>query len=147
MQVILKTDIEKLGKAGEVVGVKRGYARNFLFPKGLALAATAVNLKLIEQQKTQERLQQEKEKEESQALAEKISSSSCTIPVQAGEDGKLYGSVTTQDIAEAYQAEGIVIDKRKIELAEPIKEIGVFKISIKLHPEVTAEAKVWVVKE
>jgi len=147
MQIILKKDIEKLGKTGELIYVKRGFARNFLFPKRLALPATAVNLKLVEQQKTQARLYREKAEKEAQGLSDKISSTSCTISVQAGQDGKLYGSVTTQDIAQAYKLEGIDIDKRKIELPQPIKEVGVFKIKIRLHPELAAEAKVWVVKE
>lgn len=147
MEVILKKDIEKLGKAGDVVSVKRGYARNFLFARKLALVATATNLKLVEQEKEKTRLRLEQEKVQMQDLAQKIASSSCTITVKAGEDGTLFGSVTNQDIAQAYKSEGINIDKRKIELPQPIKEVGVFKISIRLHPEVTAQGKVWVVKE
>jgi len=147
MQVILKKDIEKLGKAGEVASVKKGFARNFLFPQALALPATSANLKVVEQEKKRESLRQEKGKQQAQALGEKLASSSCTITVQAGEEGKLFGSVTVQDIAEAYKLEGIDIDKRKIELPEPIKETGIFKIKVKLHPEVNVEAKVWVVKE
>jgi large subunit ribosomal protein L9 len=147
MQVILKKDIEKLGKAGEVVSVRRGYARNFLLPKEFALPATGANLKVVEEEKKRAALRQEKEKKDAQELAEKINSSSCTITVQAGQDGKLYGSVTNQDIAQAYKLEGINIDKKKIELPQPIKEAGVFKINVRLHPEVSAQAKVWVVKE
>ena len=147
MEVILKKDIEKLGKAGEVVSVSRGFARNFLLPKGFVLSATAANLKIVGQEKKRATLQQQKQREEAEKLAQKIGLLSCTIPVQAGQDGKLYGSVTVQDIAQGYKSEGINIDKRKIELPQPIKEVGVFKINIKLHPEVTAQAKVWVVKE
>ncbi|MBN3038293.1 MAG: 50S ribosomal protein L9 [Candidatus Omnitrophica bacterium] len=147
MEVILKKNVEKLGKAGDVASVKDGYARNFLFPQGLALPATAANLKVIEREKEKATLRQEKEKQAAQELAEKINATSCTISVQAGEDGKLYGSVTNQDIAQAYKQEGINIDKKKIELPEPIKEVGVFKVDVKLHPEITAEAKIWVVKE
>jgi len=147
MQVILKKDIEKLGKAGEVVFAKRGFARNFLFPKSLALPATSANLKLVGQEKKKESLRQEKEKQQAQVLGEKLTSSSCTITVQAGEEGKLFGSVTTQDIAQAYKLEGIDIDKRKIELPEAIKEVGIFKIKVRLHPEVNIETKVWVVKD
>ena len=147
MQIILKKDIEKLGKAGESVSVKDGYARNFLIPKGLALSASQANLKIVEQEKEKATLRQEKEKKDAQSLAQKISSISCTITVQAGEDGKLYGSVTNQDVASAYKLEGINIDKRKIELPQPIKEVGVFKIQVRLNPEVIAQAKVWVVKE
>jgi len=147
LEVILKEAIDKLGKAGDVVSVKRGYARNCLFPKGLALAASPANLELVEQEKKRILYRQEREKKEAQDLAQKISSSSCTITLQAGQDGKLYGSVTSQDIAQAYKLEGINIDKRKIEFTQPIKEVGVFKIEIRLHPEVTAQAKIWVVKE
>lgn len=147
MEVILKKGIEKLGKPGEVVSVTRGYARNFLLPKGFALSATPANLKIVEQEKKKTALRQEKEKKEAQRLAEKLSAVSCTITVQTAQDGKLYGSVTSQDIAQGYKLEGIDIDKRKIELSQPIKEVGVFKINIKLHPEVTVQAKVWVVKE
>ncbi len=147
MQVILKKAIEKLGKEGEIVSVSRGFARNFLLPKGFALPATGANLKIVEQGRKKVALRQEKEKKEAEELAQKISSSSCTITVRAGQDGKLYGSVTNQDIAQAYKLEGINIDKKKIELPQPIKEVGVFKIDVRLHPEVNAQAKVWVVKE
>lgn len=147
MKVILKKDIEKLGKAGEVVSVKDGYARNFLLLKGLALTASTVNLKIVEQEKKKAALRQEKQRQQAEELAQKIASVSCTITVQAGQDGKLYGSVTSQDIAQGYEAEGINIDKRKIELPEPIKEVGVFKINVRLHPEVVVQPKVWVVKE
>ena len=147
MQIILKKDIEKLGKAGEVLSVRKGYARNFLLPKGLALSATASNLKVVEQEKKKVLLAKEQQKQQAQALADRISSTSCTISVQAGQDGKLFGSVTTQDIAEAFKAEGIDIDRKKIELPEPIKEVGVFKINIKLRPDIITQAKVWVVKE
>jgi len=147
MEIILKRDVKKLGRAGDLVSVKRGFARNSLFPKGLALEATPVNLKLIEQEKVKTALRRENEKKAAEELARKITSVSCTIAVEAGPDGKLYGSVTNQDIAGGYRLEGIDIDKRKIELPQPIKEVGVFKVNIKLHPEVTAEAKIWVVKE
>ena len=147
MEIILKKDVEKLGKAGEVVSVMDGYARNFLLPKGFALLASTTNLKIVEQEKKKAQLLEQKQKQEAQRLADKISYTSCTITVQAGQDGKLYGSVTTQDIAQAYKLEGINVDKRRIELPQPIKEVGVFKINVRLHPEVSALAKVWVVKE
>ncbi len=146
IQIILKKDIEKLGKAGEVLSVREGYARNFLLPKGLALSATASNLKVVEQEKKKASLAKEQQRNLAQALADKISSASCTVSVQAGQDGKLFGSVTTQDIAEAFKAEGVDIDRKKIELTQPIKEVGVFKINIKLHPDITTQTKVWVVK-
>lgn len=147
MKVILKKNVDKLGKVGETATVKDGYARNFLLPQGLALPATPANLKIIEQEKRRSALRQEQEKQAAQELADKINATSCTISVQAGEDGKLFGSVTNQDVAQAYKQEGISIDKKKIELPEPIKEVGVFKVEVRLHPEVIAEAKIWVVKE
>lgn len=147
MELILKKDIDKLGKAGEAVSVRDGYARNYLIPQRLALFASPANLKIIEQEKNKAVLRMQKEKEDAQRLADKISTTSCTITVQAGADGKLFGSVTTQDIAQSYKEEGLNIDKRKIELPQPVKEVGIFKIKVRLHPEVVAEAKVWVVKE
>jgi large subunit ribosomal protein L9 len=147
MQVILKKDIDKLGRAADVVSVKDGYARNYLFPRGLALQACPANLRIVGQQKKKEAHLKEQRKNQAQALAAKIASVSCTILVQAGEDGRLFGSVTNQDIAAAFGQEGIDIDRRKIELAEPIKEVGVFKINVRLHPEVAAETKIWIVKE
>lgn len=147
MQVILKQDIKNLGTAGDAVSVTNGYARNFLLARGLALLATAANLKIIEKQRQKAKLRQAQEKKQAEELAKKLVSVSCTISMQVGEDDKLFGSVTNQDIANAYKAEGIDIDKRKIEVVEPIKEVGVFKIKIKLHPQVSTEAKVWVIKE
>lgn len=147
MEIILKKDIEKLGKVGEVVTVKDGYARNFLLPKDLAVEASSTNLRIVEREKSKALIRQEKQRQFAQELAEKIKSISCTIAVRVGKDGKLFGSVTTGDIAQAYKDEGIDIDKRKIELPQPIKEEGVYKITLRLHPEVIAEAKVWVVKE
>ncbi len=147
MEVILKKDVSKIGKAGDVVEVKKGFARNFLLAQGLALPASAINLKVIEREKEKQKARLEQEKDEMKKMAVQIAEISCTITVKAGEDGKLFGSVTNQDIAAAYRAEGVEIDKRKINLPEPIKEVGVFKVEVKLHPEITAEAKIWVVKE
>lgn len=147
MQVILKKDIDKLGKTGAVVAVENGYARNFLLPKGLALPASPANVKVVEAEKKRTALREQKEKHEAQQLAEKISALSCTIAVQAGNEGKLFGSVTNQDIAQALQNEGIEVDKKKIEMPEPLKELGVFKVEVRLHPEVVASAKIWVVKK
>ncbi len=147
MEVILKKDVEKLGAAGLVTSVKSGYARNYLLPQGLALVATPANLKVVQREKEKAAVQLEKQKQQALVLADKINTTSITITVQAGEEGVLFGSVTNQDIAQAYKNEGIAIDKKKIDLVDPIKEVGVFKVSVRLHPEVTAEAKIWVVKE
>jgi len=104
MEIILRKDVQKLGKAGEVISVKTGYARNFLFPQGLALEASANNLKVVEREKDKTLLRQQQQKQQAQGLADKIKSVSCTITVRAGQDGKLFGSVTSQDVAEAYKA-------------------------------------------
>ena len=146
MKVILIGDVKSIGSMGDVVDVKDGFARNFLFPKNLARLAVGSNLKIVEDIKKKKILAAAKEKKEAEALKEKISAFSCTIPVETGEDDKLFGSVTSQDISRAFELEGLTVEKRKIMLEEPIKKIGVYNISVKLHPEVTAEVKVWVVK-
>jgi len=147
IKVILVEDLKGVGVAGEIISVKDGYARNFLFPKNLAKSATSENLKIIEgikKRKEQELLKQKKEAEE---LKDKISLASCTIAVEAGDDDRLFGSVTSHDIADAFQQEGFSLDKKKIILEEPIKKLGVYTVPVKLHPEVMAEVKVWVVKK
>ncbi len=146
MKVILIEDVQKLGSMGEVIQVKEGYARNFLFPKNLAKSATVSNLKGVEEIKKRKMLALMKEKRTAEELRDKLSLVSCTIPVEADEEDRLFGSVTSQDIARAFEEEGISIDKRKIILDEPIKKLGVYHVSVKLHPEVRAEVKVWVVK-
>jgi len=147
MKVILIEDVDKLGKLGDAVNVKRGYARNFLFPRKLAMEATDNSLKVLEQKKKKREQELVKIKAEIEQLAGKISGVSCTVPMAAGEDDKLFGSVTTEHIKEAFAQEGIEIDKKQIELTEPIRKLGVYQVEIKLHPEVTASAKVWVVKK
>jgi large subunit ribosomal protein L9 len=147
MKVILIGDVKSIGSMGDVVEVKDGFARNFLFPKNLARLAVGSNLKIVEDIKKKKTLAAAKEKKEAEALKGKISVFSCTIPVEAGEDDKLFGSVTSQDISRAFELEGLAVDKRKIMLEEPIKKLGVYNISVKLHPEVTTEVKVWVVKK
>lgn len=147
MQIVLKEDIEKLGRRGEVVKVAEGYARNYLLPFGKALAATPGNLKVIEREKRRYLVRLSKEKEENEALARRIQAVSVTLVRKVGENDVLYGSVTSADIGESLQKEGIVVDKRRIQLAEPIKSLGIYSVPVRLHPEVTAEVKVWVVKE
>ena len=147
MQIVLKEDIDKLGRRGENVKVADGYARNYLLPLGKALPATAGNLKVIEREKRRYVVRLTKEKEENQALAGRIQALSLTLVRKVGESDVLYGSVTSGDVAESLSKEGIVVDKRRIQLPEPIKSLGIYTIPIRLHPEVTAEVKVWVVKE
>jgi large subunit ribosomal protein L9 len=147
MQIVLKEDIDKLGRRGEVVKVADGYARNYLLPLGKALPATPGNLKVIEREKRRYVVRLSKEKEETEALSSRIQALSLTIVRKVGESDMLYGSVTSGDVAEALSKEGVVVDKRRIQLPEPIKSLGIYTIPIRLHPEVTAEVKVWVVKE
>jgi large subunit ribosomal protein L9 len=146
MKVILMQDIENLGKKGDVKVVSDGYARNFLLPRKLAKEFTKANIKLIEDEKRRQAIKIEKEKKEFLKIAEKIKNLSITISRNVGEENKMFGAVTSDDIAEALKQEGIEVDKRKIELAEPIKSLGAYDVEIKLHPEVTAVVKVWVVK-
>jgi len=146
MKVVLKQDIDKLGSTGDIVKVADGYGRNYLLPHGLALKATPGAEKVAEQIKKTKGRKTQEEKTGFEETAKKLSSLSLTIPVQVGEDKKMYGSVTSIDIANMLKQEGIEIDKKKILLKDPIKKLGVFNIQIKLHPEVTAEVKTWVVK-
>lgn len=147
MKIVLRQDYESLGTAGEIVNVKSGFARNYLIPKGYALIATAKNIQRYEKEKEQQVWQKEKEKRKSQELAKTLENVSCTIAVQVGEEEKLFGSVTSQNIADALEAQGYTIDRRKILLDEPIKSLGIYSIPIKLHADVEAKIKVWVVKE
>ena len=147
MEVILVKEVEKLGKVGDVVTVKDGFARNFLIPQGLARPKTAGTLRLAEQAKRREQIHLEKELEETKVLAARISAFSCTLRVKVGEGDKLFGVITSQDIAEAFEAEGITLDRKKILLEEPIHSLGIFQVPVKLHPEITTAVKVWVVKE
>ena len=147
MEVILIKEVEKLGKIGDVVTVKDGFARNFLIPQGLARPKTSGTLKLAEEVKRREQAHLAKELEEARALASRLSTFSCTLRVKVGEGDKLFGAVTSQDIAEAFAAEGMALDRKKILLEEPLHSLGVFQVPVKLHSEVTATVKVWVVKE
>jgi large subunit ribosomal protein L9 len=147
MRLILRTDVNQLGKRGEVVKVAPGYGRNYLLPKGLAFTYSEANLKRVEKERKVLKLQQIKEKQEAEELAAKIGAVSCTIVKKVGESETLYGSVTNADIAEALEKEGYSIDRRKILLEEPMKSLGIYNVPIRLHPEVTADLKVWVVKE
>jgi len=147
MKVILRQDHENLGEAGTIINVKPGFARNFLIPQGLALAASPQNKKRFENEKKQMNWRKEQEKRKAEELAKTLENVSCTITVQVGEEDKLFGSVTSQNIAESLESQGYEIDKRKIQLEEPIKSLGIYSVPIKLHTEVNAKVKVWVVKE
>ena len=147
MQIVLKEDIEKLGRRGEVVKVADGYARNYLLPLGKALLATPGNMKVIEREKRRYVARLTKDREDNEALASRIRALSLTLVRKVGESDMLYGSVTSSDIAEGLEKEGIVVDKRRVQLVDPIKSLGIYQVPIRLHPEVTAEVKIWVVKE
>lgn len=147
MQVILQEDVVKLGKAGEVVNVKEGFGRNFLLPTRKAVLADPKNLKQLEHQKRVAGAKQAKLKKAMDELAQKIGTLSLTIGREAGEEDKLFGSVTTKDIFDALRAEGIAVERHSIDLAEPIKQLGIFDVSVKLPAGVMATVKVWVVKK
>ena len=145
MKVILLKDLKGTGKKGEVVNVSDGYARNFLFPKGVAKEATDGNIKVLKEQKTAQKIKEDNELEESKELAKKMGELTIMLFSKAGEGGRLFGSVTSKDIAEALNKKhGIKIDKRKILMDEPIKVLGATNVKIKVHPEVTAQIKVQV---
>jgi large subunit ribosomal protein L9 len=147
MKVILKADIERLGKVGDVVTVTAGYARNFLMPRQLAFEANDQNLALVEGEKKRYAKVQAKVRVDAEALAAKLGALSLTIRQPAGESDKLFGTVTTMDIAAALEKEGFAIDKRQISVEEPIKTLGIYTVPVKLAPEVSAALKVWVVRE
>lgn len=147
MKVILLREIERLGKRGDVVEVKAGYARNKLIPNKFALMYNESNLGRFKEIEKIETVKKKREKREATILKEVIESLSLTIPVQAGEDGKLFGAVTNIDIEETLSREGYKIDKRNILLEEPIKELGVYSIEVVTHPDVKATLKLWVVSK
>jgi large subunit ribosomal protein L9 len=147
MEIILKKDYEKLGKAMDIVKVKDGFARNFLIPQGIAMPATKGNKKMIEESIKLALKKEEKRKEMAKEMAKKIEKIPCTIKVKVGEDDKLFGSVTSQEISDFLKKEGYEIDKKSIEIEEPIKQLGVYIVKINLHKDVFANLKVWVVKE
>lgn len=147
MQVILRDDLDNLGKSGEVVNVKPGYARNFLFPRGLAVQATEKDVARVEHEKRVIASRTAKLAKETQAEAERLGQVSVSIARAVGEEDKLYGSVTSRDIAEALAAQGVTVDSKKLNLAEPIKTLGLSEVPVKLGRGVSATIKVWVVKE
>jgi large subunit ribosomal protein L9 len=148
MEVILREDIEKLGHRGQVVKVAAGYARNFLLPKRLAVAATEGNKKIVEQERQAYVRREAKQKDEAQDLATQLTGVSVTIAQKAGENDQLFGSVTSKDVADALAAKNFTaVDRRKIQLDEPIKQLGEYKVPVRLHKDVTAEITVIVTKE
>ncbi|MBU8870444.1 MAG: 50S ribosomal protein L9 [Gemmatimonadales bacterium] len=146
MDVIMMTSMDNLGQMGETVSVKRGYARNYLIPKGMAVTATEGNRKLVAEHMKLETKRDSLRKAGAEELASSLGEISCTLTVQAGDDEKLFGSVTARDIAEALKSENMAFEHRQIILDEPIKQLGVYSVPVKLHAEVEVMAKVWVVK-
>ncbi|MCL6506168.1 MAG: 50S ribosomal protein L9 [Bryobacteraceae bacterium] len=147
MQVILRQNIEKLGHRGDIVNVADGYARNYLLPRRLAVPATEANKKIVEQERQAHLRREARERGEAEELARLLAGVTVTIPQKAGEHDQLFGSVTAKDIAEALQKQNYVVDRRKIQLEEPIKQLGEYKVPVRLHKDVTAEILVQVVKE
>ena len=147
MKVILRKVIEGKGSTGDVIEVKTGFARNYLIPEGFAFKATPSNLKIFEEEKRQKSIRENKERKKGEDLAEKLAKESFTAVVSVGEDDRLFGSVTSQTISELMKEKGYNIDHRKILLDEPIKALGIYTIGLKVHPEVEAKIKVWVVKK
>jgi large subunit ribosomal protein L9 len=147
MRVILRQDFETLGEAGKILTVKDGYARNFLIPRGIAFEATERNQRLLEQDELRLTAKKNREKKHAETLKTKLDGVSVTAAVPVGEEDRVFGSVTTQDIADMLAAKGFEIDKRKILLDEPIKALGFYEVPVKLHSDVQAVIKVWVVKQ
>lgn len=147
MQVILREDIPTLGKAGEVVKVRDGYGRNYLLPRKMAVMADAKNLKAVEAQKKQIEAQRAKDRQKSDEVAAKLASLELTIAREVGSNDRLFGSVTKVEISAALREKGVQVDKHLIELEAPIKTIGTYEVGVKLHPEVRAAFKLWVVRE
>lgn len=147
MRVILKEDVQGLGKAGQIITVKDGYARNYLIPKGLALVADERNLKLLEYQRKKIEEEAKKKRQDAESLAQRLSEIQLTIKAKAGEDQKLFGSITAKDVAEALEKEGIKIDKKQILIEEPIKRVGEHELQVKLSSGVVAKLKINVLAE
>lgn len=147
VQVILRQEVENLGAVGDVVNVKPGYARNYLLPQGMAYEATEANQKRFEEERRHIMERSERDLDRARAVAERVDGVSLSFPARAGEDGRLFGSVTAADIAGALGDKGLDVDRHLIRLEEPIKQLGVYKVIVRLHAEVKPEVTVWVVAD
>ncbi len=147
MEVILRNAIDKLGHPGDVVTVSAGYGRNFLLPRGLAYQATPGNLKRIAQERTRLIAAEAERIKAAEEVAAQFADVSVTFSARVGEEGKLFGSVTAADIAHQLEAQGFKVERRQIELVEPIKALGVYRVAIRLHADVKPEIKVWIIKQ
>lgn len=146
MKIILRQDYEPLGKTGDIVTVKDGYARNFLIPKKVAVTATPKNMKILEEEHKLQGRRKEKDRIWAKNLAEELEQVSITAAVPVGDEDRIYGSVTPQMIADLLKEKGHEIDKRKIQIEEPIKALGVYTVSVKLYSDIEAKIRLWVVK-
>ena len=144
VKVVLRQDVDHLGDRGQIVNVAPGYARNYLIPKGLAYTATEGNLQVLELEKRAWARREAKDAEEARGLAQRISGVQITVTKRAGENGLLYGSVTSSEIAELLAAQGVTVDRRKIRLDDPIKQVGTFTVPVRLHRQVTADVSLQV---
>ena len=147
MEIILLQDIKTLGKEGDTVKVKDGYARNYLIPGRLGMLCTAGTVKILEAKRKRASKEREKEKKTAQALAEKLSQISLTIPMESGMEDKLFGTVTQEAILHALHEEGIQVDKKAIFIEEPIRKLGIYNIEVRLYPEVKSTLRLWIVKK
>jgi large subunit ribosomal protein L9 len=147
MEIILRQAVENLGSPGDVVKVKSGYARNYLLPHGLAYEATPGNLKRIQQERDRLEAAENERRGAASGIAEKLEQVSLTFSARVGEEGKLFGSVTSADIQAQLEAQGFHIEKRQIDLHEPIKSLGVYRVPVRLHADVKPEVRVWVIKQ
>jgi large subunit ribosomal protein L9 len=147
MEIILRQAVENLGSPGDVVKVKSGYARNYLLPHGLAYEATPGNLKRIQQERDRLDAAENERRGVAQGLAERLEQVSLTFSARVGDEGKLFGSVTAADIAQQLESQGFHLEKRQIDLHEPIKALGVYRVPIRLHADVKPEVRVWVIKQ
>jgi large subunit ribosomal protein L9 len=147
MEVILRAAVDNLGHPGDIVTVSAGYARNYLLPRGIAYAATEGNRKRIAQEKARLEAAESDRRAAAEDVAKRLEEVSITFSARVGEEGKLFGSVTTADIAQQLEAQGFAVEKRQIELHEPIKALGVYRVPIRLHADVHPEIKVWVIKQ
>ena len=147
MKVILKQDVQDIGKAGQIVEVKGGYGRNYLVPRNLAIAATTANVRAINEIEKQNQIRERKQRNEAEKLKDTMEQLSLTIEVLVGEEDKIFGSVTSQNVAELLAKENIIMDKRNIHLDDPIKSLGVYTIPIKVEKDIVANVKVWVIRK
>lgn len=147
MKVILMEDVDGLGRAGDIVQVADGYARNYLLPRKMALKASPKNLKAFEEERKRMVFRMDRARRDAQAMAEELNQLSLTVEVQVGEEDRMFGAVTSQTIAQLLREKGFDVDKRKIILEEPIRALGVYTVPVRLMPDVEAKVKVWVVKE